>query len=301
MFRSLQRIRSLPDYLQIWPGHGAGSACGRDLGAVPSSTLGYEKLFNWAFNYDDEAAFVKELLRDQPEPPYYFAQMKRLNKVGPPLLNEVDPTERLPLARMADALSGKNPIIDTRSAGDFAARHIPGTLNVPHDSAFINWCGWLIDYDNPYYLIVDPPMAGSLVRDLQGIGLDKCGGYFESTALTTWASAGHEVHCYGSASPSQVAAALNQGEVSVIDVRSQAEWNEGHLPGAQHIMLGYLRERASEVPGDKPVIVQCRTGVRSAIAASILLSSGFSNVTNLMGGFQEWETAGFPVIREPAN
>lgn len=159
LFKSLQRFKLLPDYLQIWPGHGAGSACGRDLGAVPSTTLGYEKLFNWAFYEDDEASFVDELLRGQPEPPHYFAVMKRVKKEGLPLLNDIHTPKRLPFDHLENALSQDRPIIDTRSAGVFAANHIPGTLNIPPESSFTNWAGWLVSYDSPYYLIVDPHLA----------------------------------------------------------------------------------------------------------------------------------------------
>lgn len=298
MFESLQRFKLLPDYLQIWPGHGAGSACGRDLGAVPSTTLGYEKLFNWAFNENEEARFVDELLRGQPEPPYYFAIMKRVNKEGLPLLSDIHTPERLPFDHLENALSEDSPIIDTRSAGVYAANHIPGTLNIPHEAAFTNWAGWLISYDSPYYLIVDPHLADELLRDLGAIGLDNCGGYFETPAIRAWASTGQELQCFNSALPSQVVDQIRTGEVALIDVRSRSEWNEGHIPGAQHMMLGYLRDNLDQLPVDKPIIVQCRTGVRSAIGASILQASGFSEVMNLMGGIQDWEAAGFAITSD---
>ncbi len=295
MFHSLQQFKSFPDYLQVWPGHGAGSACGRDLGAVPSTTLGYEKLFNWAFGQNDETVFVGELLSGQPEPPRYFGVMKRVNRDGPPLLNEVNQAERLHFNHLESVIANGGLIVDTRPAGVFAANHIPGTLNIPHDSTFINWAGWLIEYDRPYYLITDPHLADSIIRDLGAIGLDNCGGYFETPAVRAWATAGHELQCYNSAFPSQVVEQLERGEVAFVDVRSRAEWDEGHIPGAQHIMLGYLNDRIGDLPTDKPVIVQCRTGIRSAIGASILQSRGFSKVTNLMGGIRDWEAAGFAI------
>jgi len=295
MFRSLQRFKNFPDYLQIWPGHGAGSACGRDLGAVPSTTLGYEKLFNWAFLQNDETAFLSALLSGQPEPPRYFAVMKQVNKDGPPLLSKVKQADRLHFSHLELVLANGGRIVDTRPAGAFASSHIPGTLNIPHDSSFITWAGWLIDYDRPYYLITDPHLADTIVRDLGAIGLDNCGGYFETPAVRAWAAAGHELQCYNSASPSHVAERLERGEVTLVDVRSLAEWEEGHIQGAKHIMLGYLDERFAELQADRPVIVQCRTGVRSAIGASILQAHGFSMVTNLMGGIRDWEAAGFAI------
>jgi hydroxyacylglutathione hydrolase len=298
MFRSLRRFNELPDYLQLWPGHGAGSACGKDLGAVPSSTVGYEKLFNWALNRDDEAAFTRELLAGQPEPPRYFAVMKRVNKEGPPVLRGLPVAERLPAGRLAEILGDAAPVVDARPAEAFAKAHIPGTINIPHDSSFTTWAGWLLDYDRPFYLIHDQGAAEDVTRDLTSIGLDNCAGYFEPAAVMAWAAAGHELQSYRMANAQQVAKEVQSGAVTVIDVRNLDEWAEGHIPGASHIMLGYLADRAGEIPAGKPVIVQCRAGNRSAVGASILQAQGVSVVANLIGGIEEWSAAGLPVTRE---
>jgi hydroxyacylglutathione hydrolase len=297
MYHSIQRFRELPDYLQVWPGHGAGSACGRDLGSVPSSTIGYEKLFNWAFGQMDEHQFVQELLAGQPEPPRYFSVMKRVNKEGPALLHGEALPERVHFNRLAKVLEEGGPIVDTRPAGVFAASHIPGTINIPHDSSFTNWAGWLIDYARPFYLIVDQHAVNDVMRNLGAIGLDHCGGYFETSAIEARAASGHELECYNIAYPSQVAEDVEKGAVTVVDIRSRAEWDEGHIPGAIHIMLGYLVERMEEIPLDKPILVQCRIGRRSAIGASLLQANGIELVTNLMGGIRDWETANLPITR----
>jgi hydroxyacylglutathione hydrolase len=298
MYHSIQRFRELPDYLQVWPGHGAGSACGRDLGSIPSSTIGYEKLFNWAFAPRDEELFVGKLLEGQPEPPRYFAVMKRVNKEGPSLLHGHALPERLPFNRLEEVLEEGGPIIDTRPAGVFAANHIPGTISIPHDTSFINWAGWLIEYDRPYYLIVDQHSVNDVIRDLGAIGLDNCGGYYETSAIEAWATSGHELECYNIAFPTQVVPDVEQGSVTVVDVRSRTEWEEGHIPGAIHIMLGYLVERLAEIPVDKPIIVQCRIGRRSAIGASLLQANGIDAVTNLMGGIRDWELADLAITKD---
>jgi len=295
MFHSLERFKALPDYLQLWPGHGAGSACGKALGAVPSSTVGYEKLFNWALRHDDEAAFIRELLSGQPEPPRYFAVMKRVNKEGPAVLHGLPLPEHLPFNHLEGILAEKLPIVDTRTAAAFAASHIPGTFNIPYDYSFANWAGWLLDYDRPFYLIVDNHALEEVVRQLTSIGLDNSAGYFETSAIEAWAAAGHELQCYNNQGPKQVADQVQEGRVTLIDVRYQAEWEEAHIPYARHIMLGYLEEQAGQIPADKPVVVQCETGGRSAIAASVLQKQGFSKVTNLMGGIRDWKLAGLPV------
>jgi hydroxyacylglutathione hydrolase len=297
MFHSLQRFRALPDYLQVWPAHGAGSACGRALGAVPSTTVGYEKLFNWAFSFTDEAEFARALLAGQPEAPKYFAMMKKLNKEGPALLGGLPAPPHLPFNRLKPLLAQKAMVVDTRSAGDYTAAHLPGTLNIPHDSSFVNWAGWLLDYSRPFYLIVEPGRLADLVRGLVYIGLDNVAGYFEPSAVGAWAESGETLQCYEVTGPQEIAARLNRGQLTVLDVRSQSEWDEGHLPHARHIMLGYLPERIAQIPVDKPVVVQCQTGGRSAIAASILQAHGVSQVINLMGGYRDWAAAGLPIVR----
>lgn len=296
MFDSLQRFKEFPDYLQIWPGHGAGSACGKELGAVPTSTVGYEKLFNWAFNQADETSFIHELLANQPEPPSYFAMMKKLNKEGPSVLHRLQLPEHMPFNRLEQALNDDFPVVDTRTAAAFAASHIPGTVNIPYDYSFTNWAGWLLNYDRPFYLIVDRHALEEVAHDLASIGLDNSAGYFETSAIEAWAAAGHELQCYNNVLPAQVVEQVQNGEVILIDVRNQSEWDEGHIPGAKHIMLGYLAERAAEIPAGKPVVVQCETGGRSAIGASILQANGFLDAANLMGGIRDWQLADLPTI-----
>ena len=298
MFQSLQRFKTLPDYLQLWPAHGAGSACGKSLGAVPSSTVGYEKLFNWALSYDDEAAFVKALLAGQPEAPKYFAMMKKINKEGPAILHGLPAPEYLPYNRLKKLLDDCAVVVDTRSSAAFASLHVPGALNIPHDGSFANWAGWLLEYDQPFYLIADSTRLREITRDLISIGLDKLAGYFEPAAIELWVERGQRLECYEVITPLEVAGRVKSGEVMVLDVRSRSEWEEGHIPGAHHIMLGYLPERLAELPADKPILVQCQSGNRSAIAASILQVNGFKQIKNLIGGYRAWAVAGLPVERE---
>lgn len=294
MFHSLQRFKELPDYFQVWPAHGAGSACGKGLGAVPSSTVGYEKMFNPALAYEDEDQFVEYLLADQPEPPRYFAIMKRVNKEGPRLLQHVPPPTHLPAQRLPQLLEEGVQVVDTRPAGNFAERFLPGAINIPaHELS--NWAGWLIDYDRPLYLIVDSGSVQDVVRDLAYIGADNVAGYFETTALDTLAEAGHRLRSYEVAGPEALADRILNGEVTVVDIRNQTEWDEGHIPGARHVMLGYLSERSEEIVNGQPIVVQCRSGNRSAIGASVLLAQGAGEVINLQGGLRDWASAGLPI------
>jgi hydroxyacylglutathione hydrolase len=297
MFNSLRRFKQLPDYLQVWPAHGAGSACGKALGAIPSSTVGYEKMFNVALSFTDEDVFVKALIEGQPEPPRYFAMMKRLNKEGPPVLGKLPVPEHLPFKQLQKRLAGGATVVDTRSAAAFAASHLPGSINIPHNSAFPTWAGWLLDYDTPFYLIADWQGIEDVMRDLIYIGLDNAAGYWETSILDTWREHGQPLESYQVKRPAQVAVEIIEGQVIVLDVRYADEWQAGHLPNATHIMLGDLRRRIGEVPAGKPIVVQCRSGARSAIGASILQANGIEAVINLTGGYLEWTAAGLPVER----
>jgi hydroxyacylglutathione hydrolase len=294
MFNSVQRFKALPDYLQVWPAHGAGSACGKGLGAIPSSTVGYEKLFNPALAYDDAEDFVDYLLADQPEPPKYFAVMKHVNKVGPPVLHQMPRPEHLPASRLPELIQSGALVIDTRSAGSFAGRHVPGTINIPAD-LLSTWAGWFVDYQSPLYFIANSDHIAEAVRDLVYIGIDQVVGYFETTAIQTLAEMGHKPQSYQVATADTLSSKILNGEVTLLDIRNQTEWDEGHIPGAKHLMLGYLLERADEVVNGLPIVVQCRTGSRSAIGASILQAKGAKEVINLQGGIRDWAAAGLPV------
>jgi hydroxyacylglutathione hydrolase len=221
--------------------------------------------------------------------------MKKVNKEGPAVLHSQRLPQHLPFHRLGQVLDSDAPVIDTRPATAFAASHIPGTINIPHDGSFINWAGWLLAYDQPFYLIIDQHLVSTVAQDLAAIGLDNADGYFETAAVEAWAAAGHELQCYQFIAPSQAARQIAEGQAFLLDVRNRSEWDEGHIPQASHLMLGYLPDEAGTLPKDKPIITYCQTGARSAIGASILQAQGFPAVANLMGGMRDWSAAGLPV------
>lgn len=295
LYASLQRFKTLPDWVQIWPGHGAGSACGKALGAVPTSTVGYERRFNWGLADISEAAFVAAVLEGQPEPPVYFAEMKRINRDGPRLLS-VDggplPLPRtLPSAEVKALLSSGALVVDTREASAFAAGHLPGTLSIPLNKSFSTWAGWLVPYDRPFYLLADAATVPTALRELRMIGLDEVAGIVDSSALSGWTASGASLVSVPQLAPAGLSAALASG-VTLVDVRGRTEWESGHIPGAVHVPLGELRRRVSELPAGRPVVVQCQGGARSAIAASVLQAAGIPEVTNLSGGYAAWVQGG---------
>jgi hydroxyacylglutathione hydrolase len=300
LFRSLQRFKSQPDWLQIWPGHGAGSACGKGLSAVPHSTMGYERRFNWAFAVEDEDEFVRRVLAGQPEPPAYFGLMKRVNKEGPRPLGRLPRPPRLAPDRLAAVLESGGYVVDLRPAAEFALGHVPGTVNFPLNRSFTLWAGSLLPYDRDVYLLASDAAearSAEAARDLALIGLDRVLGSFGADALDGWTAAGRSLGRYASVGAGE-AAELAAGGATMLDVRSQAEWEAGHVRGAEHVPLGSLPERIDRLPAGRPVIVHCQGGGRSAIAASLLAARGVSDVLNLSGGFTEWAAAGLPVERE---
>jgi hydroxyacylglutathione hydrolase len=251
-------------------------------------------MFNPAMAYDDEDTFVDYLLADQPEPPRYFSVMKRVNKEGPRLLQTIPSPSHLPAARLPQILESGAQVVDTRLAGSFAERFVPGTINIPaHELS--NWAGWLVDFERPLYLIVDSYDSQRVVRDLHYIGVDNIAGYFETTAVQTLAEMGHQLRAYDVENPEGLAGKILNGEVLVVDIRNQTEWDEGHIPGAQHVMLGYLADRSKEIINGQPIVVQCRSGNRSAIGASVLLAQGAKDVINMQGGLRDWANAGLPI------
>lgn len=298
LYRSLQGLASFPDHLQVWPGHGAGSACGKGIGSLPQSTLGYERRVNWALKPMSEGEFVTRVLEGQPDPPAYFAEMKRLNKTGPALRATAAAPERLTRERLLAALRDGALVVDTRPATEFAAAHLPGTINIPITRAFTTWAGWLVPYTRDVYLIIDDRCSQCVrdaMHDLAMIGLDRVAGYAGADVLDARPADSAPLGRLAQADARTAARLQADGVATILDVRSRAEWAEGHVPGAMHIPLGELRTRLDTLPRDRQIIVHCLGGTRSAIAASLLDAAGFEGVVNLAGGYNEWRAAGLPV------
>lgn len=289
LFRSLQRTASLPDHLQIWPGHGAGSACGKALGAMPTSTLGYERRTNWAFEPRDEATFVTVVLEGQPNPPRYFATMKHLNREGPPILGERTPLRRPDAAAWREVQRDRQ-VIDIRSGEEFAEGHVEGALNLPLTRSFTTWAGWLLSYRQPIAIVAgDESSAAEARRALASIGFDHADEMI--TASTLSAHLGTDSLRRGTRRRITEAAHLRAEGWRVLDVRERHEWEAGHLVGAEHHPLGLARESLATLDRATPLATYCHAGGRSAIAVSLLEQMGFTRVTDLTGGWSGWLAA----------
>lgn len=312
LYRSLARFRSLPDHLQVLPGHGAGSACGKALGAIPSSTVGYEKLSNWALGDLSEETFVASVLDGQPEPPRYFARMKRINRDGPPVLGVVAQAQAIApasitryaadaaLAARTNGRESRTWIVDLRSSAAFSAAHIPGAVSVPFGRSFASWAGTVLPEDAEIVLLCDEGYPAGAVRMLSLTGFDRVIGWMSATdAAAAWRDAGNvlsALHELDIRSLSSSGGALQLDALPVVDVRDDREWKAGHVADAVHVSLGQIAAGTALLP-DRPFAVHCQSGARSVIAASLLHRLGRTDVVNLTGGFAAWAAAGLPIAR----
>jgi hydroxyacylglutathione hydrolase len=295
MYQSIQKFNKLPDFIQVWPGHGAGSACGKALGSVPSTTVGYEKLRNWAFQYaKDENGFVNYLLSDQPEPPKYFAKMKLLNKVDRPLLTVVPKLKQLSATELKEAEAKGVKIIDARPKHEFAAGYIPGSIHIEGNNAFATWAGWFLNYEEPFILLAEEAQLDDLTRKLMRIGLDSILGYVSSTK--TWTESGGILETVNIISLEEFKNLLNEKDVEIIDVRNASEFNAGHIQGAKYLFVGTLPDNLDQISKDKKVVIHCQSGARAAIAYSLLTKYGYKNILNYSGGMNEWTNQGNAIV-----
>jgi hydroxyacylglutathione hydrolase len=301
LHRTLPRFTALEDHLQVWPGHGAGSVCGKALGAVPVTTVGYEKRHNAALDAArlGEDAFVGAILTDQPEPPTYFARMKRQNRAGPRVLGQLPRPLRLSAQELAARLADPDVVVmDARlDRAAFMARHLPGSLFAPFDRSFNTVVGSLVeDADRPLVLVLEEEDVEQAVRDLVRIGHDRVEGFVDPhTLVRHWAQGGesasipvigmeelHELY----ADPDHV----------IVDVRTAAEYRAGHVPGAVNAPHTRLPLLMGHIPRAGTLYVHCQGGGRSAVASAFLAARG-REVVFVDGAWSRWVEGRFPVER----
>ena len=294
MFESLKKFQVLPDYLQVWPAHGAGSACGKALGAVASSTVGYEKIRNWALQFENnEKGFTDYLLADQPEAPAYFAMMKKLNKIKRPLLIEVPKWTKLSFVEFEKAKNFGMKVIDARMKADFSLLHLPGTVNIQHNKTFNTWMGWMVNYQEQIVMIVNEDEVEEMTRKLMRIGLDNVYGFITPKELIE----GNESLTSSTIiDADKMETYIGQDDVQILDVRGEKEFIEGHIEGAQHIFVGYLPKRFNELDLNKKIVLHCQAGDRATIAQSFLESKGFE-VENYSAGMADWKVNKKPLVK----
>ncbi len=278
LYKSVEEFKSMPDYLQLWPGHGAGSACGKALGAVPESTVGYELRFNNSIQAaDSEQHFVNYILEGQPEPPLYFARMKRDNKKGPNVLRKLPEPGKLSVEEILDRTNAKDAVIlDTRNRIDFMKAHLPGSLLSPLNKQFNTTAGSYIREEEEVYLIIEQGLVEEAVRDLIRVGLDHIPGYATPADLQAYAEEGGELKSIEIIDFDKTQELMKDDRNYVLDVRKASEYDESHLEGAYNIAHTRLLDRESELPKDKTLLVHCKSGARASVASALLARDGFS-------------------------
>lgn len=292
LYHSLGRFRALPEFLQVWPAHGAGSACGKALGDIPLSTVGYELRNNPSLQAaSSERKFVDWILTGQPEPPPYFARMKRDNRAGPRVLGAVPLPRPLKLDDVR-ALAGRTDVVvlDTRTRDAFYAGHLAGSILAEQDYQFSMVAGSYVEENEPIWLVVEEQRVDEAVRDLIRIGLDDIRGYITPAVLRSYIDAGGPVEKTEAIDMVEMERRRNEGDVLILDVRGKAEYDLRHVPDAVNIAHTRLRVRLNEVPRDRPLIVHCNSGGRSAAAVSLLQRHGY-RATQVNDRIARWRPA----------
>ena len=293
LYASIQEFSKLPDDLEIWPGHGAGSFCGKSLSTIPQSTLKEEKQNSKSFQFtDDEKGFVKYILEDQLTPPKYFSVMKQLNKVKRPLLIEVPIHPRLDQAAFQKAMDNNLLVVDTRDKSEVAKGYVPNSLHIGNGNSFSTWMGSLVDYQQQLVLITDENDTEDLTRKLMRIGMDNIYGFVTDLGKMTI-----ELEKSKLVGIEELKNNFGKNDVQIIDVRTESEYNDGHIKGVENIVLTSLENSLDKINKDKPVIVHCQSGVRAAMAYSILKRNGIENLKIYSGGINEWKEENNKLIK----
>lgn len=297
-----EKLPQLPDITEVFPAHGAGSLCGKAIGSRRSSTIGYERRFNPSLQKKPEEEWTRALLDQMPLAPPYFRRMKQVNKDGPAIIGpELPGQKRWSAKEVYDRVCEKCLILDVRSKEAFAAAHIPDAINIPLGDNLPTWAGWVLPYDRPTLVVLDDPADLSAVTThLLRVGFDDVRGCLEG-GIDAWETGGFPLTTLNTVSVHQFQQRLKEvqdGSVTLLDVRTEKEWDDGHIESALHIHGGKLQERFEEVPRDRPVTVICGSGYRASIAASFLKREGFDDVTNIVGGMSAWQAADLPMVSE---
>ena len=299
MYESLhEKILKLPDEVEVYPAHGAGSMCGRNMSKETSSTIGEQRKFNYALKPMTKEQFVAMMTADLPEAPAYFPRDAEINRAGARELSELSPPTALSAQQVSELREQGHVLLDVRSAAEFGAGHVPGSVNIGLGGQFAMWAGSLIPLNASIVIVADSreQVDESVVR-LARVGIENVKGYLDG-GLENWHSAGFAIDSIPQLSVNELKEKLATGdELQVVDVRRPAEYGNGHVPRALNAPLATLDRTATELPfeKDKPTAVICAGGYRSSAAASLLEKFGFTNLLNVSGGTGAWINAGYPV------
>ncbi len=294
MYDSLHgKLLKLPDETEVYPAHGAGSMCGRNMSKETSSTIGEQRKFNYALKPMSKDEFVQMMTADLAEAPSYFPRDAEINRSGARELSELQPPQPLTPQQVRDLRD--HVLLDVRSAADFGAAHVPGSINIGLGGQFAMWAGSLIPLHAPIVMIADTgaQVDESVVR-LARVGIENVKGYLDG-GVQSWLDAGFPIEAIEQVSVTQLKEQMANDDFQIVDVRRPAEYVSGHVPRAVNAPLASLDKNPLPLKKDKLTAVICAGGYRSSAAASLLQQQGFSNLLNVSGGTGAWINAGYPV------
>jgi rhodanese-related sulfurtransferase len=295
MYDSLhQKLMTLPDATLVYPAHGAGSLCGRNMRAEKSSTIATERLTNYALQIPSRDEFVRQLTTNLPTRPDYFAQDAELNRSGAAPLTDLPPLPAMTAPQVKALLDEGEIVLDVRPMDQFAAGHIPGSINIALSGQFASWAGTLFGLGTNLVLVAesDPQVEEARMR-LARVGIEKVLGYLAG-GIAKWREEGLPLSTTKQINVADLSTKLRVGQMNVLDVRREGEFQAGHIEDAHWHALDRFAHDVPDVSDEKPLAVHCKGGYRSMIACSLLERAGHRNLVNVVGGFDAWQGAGLP-------
>jgi hydroxyacylglutathione hydrolase len=295
------KLMKLGDQVLVYPAHGAGSLCGRSMRAERSSTIGTERLTNYALQIKSREEFIRQLTENLPVRPEYFLEDAQINRAGAPALAALPALPPISAQQLKELLQQGVFVLDVRPQADFAAAHIPGSINIALSGQFASWAGTVVGLSARPVLVADTPeqYAEARVR-LARVGIEDQRGFLQG-GIAAWKQAGFELAKLPQMTADELSERRHGHHIQVLDVRREGEWQAGHIEGAAWFPLDSFKVSAPEIDPAAPVAVHCQSGYRSMIACSLLRRAGVKNVIDVIGGFDAWRKAGLPVKMEVAE
>ena len=290
------KLMTLPDSVLVYPAHGAGSLCGKNMRAERSSTIGTERLTNYALQIKSREEFVAQLTSNLPARPDYFSKDAEINRTGAAALSELLPLRAIPPSELKAMLEDSEVALDVRPGEEFAAGHVPGSVNIALSGQFASWAGTVLGLTAHPVLIADSESQLEEARlRLARVGIEILDGYLQG-GVAAWKQAGFPLATLAQVTAHELSARMQSGDVQVLDVRREPEWEAAHIAHATWWPLDNFRVAPPELDRDVPIAVHCKGGYRSMIACSLLQRAGFKQVTNIIGGIDAWQQAELPVV-----
>jgi hydroxyacylglutathione hydrolase len=290
------KLLPLPDGVLVYPAHGAGSLCGKNMRAERSSTIGTERLTNYALQIPSREAFIAQLTSNLPARPEYFMKDAEINRSGAAPLSDLPPLRAIAPAELDRMLREGEMALDVRSGDDFAAGHVPGSVNIALSGQFASWAGTVLGLTAHPVLIADNDQQLEEARlRVARVGIEDLDGYLVG-GVAGWRQAGLPVEQVAQITAEELNQRLRAGDIQVLDVRREPEWEAGHIEEANWWPLDNFKVSPPDINSKLPVAVHCKSGYRSIIASSLLQRAGFRNVINVTGGFDAWQQAGLPSV-----